>query len=325
MSAATVVTADVAFFAGDRGNARIDRARARQLLRCDEEELDRQIAAGLPQWTEHGEAVLGYSDVMNAGLYRGHPLSIPRLAERYLVRFADQPVEAWVREERWALTLSDICPEGCSWEAAPSPPDADAGRWHRDEVAGSPGWTLEATVRGTLAEVADPRLRDLYRRTLDQLRDGTLRYQYLPEQLRAAPDAARELGVCDCMTTACSLAQACTEMGVRSRLRLGYLLGMMPIEHAWLEVLDGGEYKPLDPVLAALVIRSGAEHAQDRIGDFCLGSLPSCVLRWPAGSRSPLVPATCVHAAATRSATARPLTTAAAPKEVVQASHKEFR
>jgi hypothetical protein len=323
VSAAPAATADVTFFAGDWGDARIDRARAKQLLCCDEEELDRHLAGGLPQWTEDAEAVLGYSDVMNAGLYRGSALSIPRLAERYLVRFADQPVEAWAQEERWALTLTEVCPEGCSWEAAPSPPEAATGSWRRDEAAPSPGWTLETTVRGTIAEVADPRLRDLYGRTLEQLRDGSLRYQYLPPRLRTAPDAARELGLCDCTTTARSLARACEQVGIPSRLRLGYLLGMMPIEHAWVEALDGGEYKPLDPILAMLVIRSGAEDARDRIGDFCLGSLPSCVLRWPVDSRSPLVPPGCAHAAATRSATARPLVKTAARGEVA-ASHKEF-
>lgn len=302
---------DVTFFAGEGGDERIDRERACQLLQCGEEGLDRHIATGLPQWVEDGRQVLGFCDVMNAGLYSGSGRSVAEIAERYIARFGERRPEWWVEERRWLLTLSRSCSQGCEAGPVPGAPGEDdrtsimRGWSYGDTADGSRGWTLEAALAGSEDQLESAPLRSLYDRILTEFRDGTIRYQYVPPGMRNDSQAARGFGVADCMTTALTLRGACEEMAVPSRLRFGYLLGIIPIEHAWLEVIDDGVYKPLDPVLALLVERSTPDDNGAQIADFCRGSTPNCLLPWPCDSTSPLLAPACEHPGADWRLTAR--------------------
>lgn len=313
----------VRFFAGQYGDALIDRAQARSLLQATPDQLECHIGAGLPCLTYPDGDALGYCDVMNLGLYSQSRRSIAEIAERYIARFGEQDAERWADERMWQLTISRSCPAGCDRGTTPSSPEqggraAWVGEWRFDTlVDGSGAWALEVSLSGACSEVRSSRLRTLYHRLLGELLEGAIRYQYLPGQLRSDAAQARRLGVADCMTTARTLQAACEEAAIPSRIRLGYLLGIMPVEHAWLEAQDEGAFKPLDPVLAALVARSAQRDCAEEIAAFCLGSTPNWLLPWPSDAHSPLHEAGCEHQGAQWRMMAAPIRRAPRASEAV--------
>jgi hypothetical protein len=302
---------DPTFFAGQWGDPQIDRERACRLLQCTAEGLEELVARGLPRQGQGERERFGYCDVMNAGLYSGSGRSVAEIAERYIARTGEAGAEAWREPRHWCLTLQWTCDGDCRRGPEPTLPEPGGrvlrteGWTYGDRGDGADGWLLDVDLAGTEEAVAAETLRGIYERHLGEMRGGTLRYQYLPPGLRGDAAAARRLGVVDCATTALMLQEACVAVGIPNRVRLGYLLGIVSIEHAWLEALDEGVWKPLDPVLAALVERSAAADVGEGPAEFCLGSAPNSLLPWPSGAASPLQPPGCEHPGAAYQLAAR--------------------
>lgn len=299
----------VVFLAGQFGDELVDRSRAMSLLRCDDQALDRLIADGLPSLTHDGSPRFGYCDVMNAGLYHGSRFTVAAIAERYLVQFCRQDVRTWAAPRRWSLSVQVTCPQGCRADDRGRLPVPDTGclldpadSWAADGDGPAARWRLQVRSIGRPGSVTSPIVRDIYRGALDDLETHQVRYQYLPRALRRDAAAARSMGVGDCLSVAMSLHDACTEVGVPSRLRRGYLLGLMPIEHIWLDAQDDdGAFKPLDPVLAALAKRSAAAGEAD---EFFIGSTPATLVPWPGHHARPIFTAGCEHSGVRTSVTA---------------------
>ena len=303
-------TSCATFFAGGWGDRPVTRARACQLLRCGEEELDRLRARGLPCWQHSRSQRYGYCDVMNAGLYSDSGRTLAELAARHIARALDPARKHSEVPWTWQLSLTSQCPHGCTVGATPSAPQSSdrvavLADWHIErDTATSVAWGATVAVHPCSSTVLDERVRSRYAQVLEEFDAGVVSYQYLPQALRRDPCAARALGVADCMTTALTLRSWCEQLKVPSRIRTGYILGLVCVEHVWLEVLDDDCFKPLDPVLTLLVRRSRND---DRAvaADFYLGSLPSCVLPWPVSAEPPLHAARCDHPDATSSLIAR--------------------
>jgi hypothetical protein len=137
----------------------------------------------------------------------------------------------------------------------------------------------------------------LFDEVVAALAGGVPRFQWLPSGLRRDPDAAWRHGVADCVACALRLERELARLGFEARTALGHVLGLVPSEHAWVEVRDAdGAWKALDPVLAAL---GGREPGTDpEFAAFCLGSVCNRLLPWDRTAAEPLAVHACAAPAA---------------------------
>ncbi|EST34211.1 acyl carrier protein [Streptomyces roseochromogenus] len=270
----------------------VDRPTALALMRTDDRTLDTLMRHGLrhgdgpdgPRFDEH--------DLYNLAMYCGSGRSVPEVAVRYNVRLARGSVESWTRPEVWRIRHFATCPDHgrCDqrWELAPVRPEGFGGELlevtHdllRDgpvpsgEVAGRPAFMmLDCTVRtaGKRMELRSPVLRSAYRDALEELRSGKIRFQSVPAALRVDASKARALGVGNCVSTSMHLAQTLAHAGFQVRTRKGYFVAVGAEDHGWMEVLEDGEWKALDPALALLAEWDLGAERSAAFTEFCAGS-----------------------------------------------------
>lgn len=267
------------------GDVLVDVAAVRKLLRCDETGIAALLAAGLPGFGVGGES-FRRSDVLNVGLHSGSGCTIPEIAEAHRVRFAAGPRESWIESRAWDVAFDLRCARECgegSWLLRRPSPERFGGSvkdWPATPVRSSSPLRLGASVvvKGAEGTVESEHARRLFAELVDDLAHQRIRYQYLPPGLRRDPEMAAANGVLDCMAASLLLERRCRDLGLRSRTRKGLLLGAAAVEHVWFELpgADGG-WVPLDPVLAALVSRSGGG---EEFVKFACGSVTNRVLPW---------------------------------------------
>lgn len=270
--------------------AELDAARARRLLGCTDEVLADLTAAGLSCRDPDGTARFDYVDLMNLGLLSGTGCSLPELSERQCMRIAAGPPQAWLPERTWRLRLEARC--GVD-ESCPAPIDvhrpagvaSDCRNW-QVTTTGS-GVTVDATVTttGAAGSVHTSAVRDMFTELVGGLTSGGYTYAWLPRQLGLDVDSALANRTLDCVATSLLLDRWCRQAGVPVRTRTGFLIGMVGVEHAWLEVHEDGRWLPVDPLLAYLASRHPTSHPA--FAEFCLGSRSNRVLGWdrPAGAQ----------------------------------------
>lgn len=302
-------------------------AEARATLGCTEDVLAGLIEHGLPvAEVAAGEPRLDQHDVINVGLYSGTGRSMPELAQRALLRFAAGDPAGWAAPGRWSIAVE----HRCAAAGAPGPEHAgpwtlaepDPGRWggvieawearegvrlpaqHGGPALPSPD---HATVTGRVflvgrtARVSARAVADAFHALVHGIRRGSPRFQWLPAALRADPDAGARLGVIDCGSGSLLLARELRRLGFQAHAREGHVLGLVPTQHAWVEVLDGdGAWKALDPIFCAIAGR--VPSSRPEFEEFCLGSFGSWVLPWAVEVGAPIAVHHCGRAA-TASAT----------------------
>ncbi|MER6627352.1 transglutaminase domain-containing protein [Streptomyces sp. NPDC000987] len=274
--------------------ATLDVTEAAKQLGASAETVHALIDAGLPAEEGSGGPRLDYHDVANLGLAAGLGRSLGELAEGRMLRMAAGEPEGWVKERTWRLRLTAPCDaDGCPGErpTAPEPELLDGTLLDFADA----GDHIVATVvtRGLPDAPRTAAVRAVYDDLLAELDDGTYQFGWLPHRLRALPATAAAHGMVDCRVAAWIMERRAREAGLAARVRVGFVLGLVGVEHAWTEVLEGDRWLPLDPVLAFLARRHRTSNPA--FTDFCRGSVHNRLLAWPAAADRPLVAHDCAH------------------------------
>jgi hypothetical protein len=301
----------------DRRERLLTPAEARATLGCGDDVLDALLDAGLPvAAVEDGEPRLDLHDVINVGLYSGSATSMPELAQRALLRFAVGDPATWTGHVTWSVAIEHHCPWGGG--AAGHTGDWSLARPDVERWGGTvPEWSCQPHERlplapgqpgrpsadhasaigrvrlpGRVASVRAAVVVERFREIVDGLRRHAPRFQWLSAPLRADPDAAARLGVADCGTTSVLLARELRGLGYAAHAREGHVLGLVPTQHAWVEVVDeDGVWKALDPVFAAIADR--VPRTRPEFDAFCLGSFSNRVLPWDVAVGQPIATHRC--------------------------------
>jgi hypothetical protein len=266
----------------------VNRADARQTLRCDDATLDRLIDRGLPCAGEPGDERFDAFDLFNLALDSRSGRSMPEMAFGFALRWMSGSAERWFEPRHWTVNVGIGCGRtgGCgadaSWSIARPRPDLFGGRVEhlraepagslaRNELAWSGGDGLalscEVHTRGQRMKLRDPRLREL---VTDFMHAGH-RWIRMPEGLQRQDALVLSHGVSNCISASLHLERELAREGFEVRTRRGWMLGMLDIEHAWIEVRDDdGEIKAVDPIFALLARHAPASNPE--LADVVLGS-----------------------------------------------------
>ncbi|WP_055589239.1 hypothetical protein [Peterkaempfera griseoplana] len=266
-----------------------DRAAALATLRCPEGVLDRLVAAGLPVGSVAGEQRFDWFDLFNLALAAGSGQSLPEVALRYSLRWMHGGAAAWTGDAEWSFCFVQECarPGGCGadpvWEHALPVPEAAGGALLTLD-ARPPGATvddavlrstgpgparIEGQVRttGRSLELVSPRLRGI----VADFMARDYRWLRIPEPLQADHPRLFAAGVAPCISASLFLEGEFRAAGYRVRTRRGWILGLLDLEHAWVEVEDDdGEVKQIDPVFARLTRYAAEPHPA--LAAACMGS-----------------------------------------------------
>lgn len=240
-----------------------DHAAAAQLLNCSPEILDQLVDSGLPSTDGRFDS----RDLYNLGLHSGAGTTGPEQAFGYTLRWLRAPTETLLTARASTFELGARCGlrESCvgspySVVARPLAKqyDGDVGDL---ELTGSM-LVVESTVvsarsavaiattletRGRLTPLRAPALRAI----MTDFLDAGLRWVKLPEPLQSDRDLLAQHGIATCASAGLHLADACERAGYPATTRIGWVIGMLDLVHAWVEVVDDdGEIKVLDPIFA---------------------------------------------------------------------------
>ncbi|WP_291417175.1 hypothetical protein [Actinophytocola sp.] len=240
-----------------------DHAAAAQLLNCSPRTLDQLVHNGLPSTDGRFDS----RDLYNLGLHSGAGTTGPEQAFGYTLRWLRAPTGTLIAPRSSTFELGARCgvPGGCAGSpysvvARPLAKlyDGDVGDL---ELTGSM-LVVESTVvsaqsevaiattletRGRLAPLRAPALHAVMRDFLD----AGLRWVKLPTALQSDRDLLAQHGIATCASAGLHLADACERAGYPAATRIGWVIGMLDLVHAWVEVVDDdGETKVLDPIFA---------------------------------------------------------------------------
>jgi hypothetical protein len=268
-----------------------DTKAAASLLNSTPEDVERLAGAGLPHRTgPDGGPLFDFVDVMNMGRFSRSRKTVPEALSEYLMRFACEPAESWLRPKDWLISVRvppgaprykfrvpDLAADGVEALHAPKL------RWP------APGQEFETEshqvavrVSGVRDEIRDSRIRDVQQELLEALHAGKVTYQVVVEPLRLDHQRAWSMGVTDCMVISRMFVDRVRELGIPARAHRGYLLGLVSSEHAWSEVYEDGRWKTVDVGFAFMpsgltdLRVNAAEFVEASFGSRCNHVLP-CV------------------------------------------------
>ncbi|MCD0453481.1 hypothetical protein LO762_30495 [Actinocorallia sp. API 0066] len=253
----------------------VGRGEALDLLRCGDALLDDLVAHGLPC---SPDGRFDRYDLFNLALYSGSGRSAPETGIRFALRWMGREPDTWFTDKSWTISVELACPRagGCGadpwWKAARPLPEAFGGTVHTllpDDPGtadlDTPGFTARLTARGERRELRSPVLREICAEY------DAARWVRLPVELQARPELVLPHGIAPCISVSLDLAAKCRAAGYRARTRRGWILGMLDLAHAWLEVVDDdGLTKVVDPVFGLLSAHADAPHPSFRAA--CSGS-----------------------------------------------------
>jgi hypothetical protein len=214
-----------------------DRATATQILGCADETLDSLVHNGLTV----RDGLFDSRDLFNLGLHSGTGKTVPEQAFAFSLRWMRGTTDMLLvpRTSRFSLTLSCDCAT-----ATFAVPRCDPS----DLV--TTGTTLTATIRtaGSLTPLRSPALRSL----VTEFTELGVRWTKLPDALQEDEDLVTTHRVATCESASRYLARRCEEAGLPAVTRIGWVIGMLDLVHAWVEVTDDdGETKIVDPIFAS--------------------------------------------------------------------------
>jgi hypothetical protein len=218
-----------------------DRTAAKQTLGCTDDTLDLLVHNGLTTSDDRYDS----RDLFNLGLHSGTGKTVPEQAFAFTLRWMRASTEDLLasRTSRFDLKLSCDC-ETATFAA----PRCDLYGGEVREV-GTTDTSRTATIRteGKLAPLVSPTLRDLVR----EFAALGIRWVKLPDALRDNESLLTEHRVATCESASRYLARRCEETGLKATTRIGWVIGMLDLVHAWVEVTDDdGETKIVDPVFS---------------------------------------------------------------------------
>jgi hypothetical protein len=216
-----------------------DRTAAKQILGCTDDTLDILVHNGLTADDDRYDS----RDLFNLGLHSGSGRTVPEQAFAFTLRWMRAKTEDLLapRTSRLSLTLS------CDCETATlATPRCDLyGGEVRDTVTTDTSRAATIRTEGSLAPLRSPELRDLVR----EFAALGIRWVKLPDALRDNEELLTEHRVATCESASRYLASRCQETGLTATTRIGWVIGMLDLVHAWVEVTDDdGATTIVDPV-----------------------------------------------------------------------------
>ena len=238
---------------------------AQDELRLPPDELLSLADMGLPHATaDDGSPLFDYTDLTNVALERGGGHTVPELARRFLMRFAESPPDTWFESREWLVSVRPpkLARRLEPREMAVAMPDGEAPGVELLEIdvpttARAPAYTARVRLWGESDEPSAA-VCAAYDEVAEPLLAGSVRYQNVAEPLRHDPERAWATGVADCFVVSRVLARRLRALGREARVRKGFLLGLLGSDHAWCEVHEDGRWKWLDPAFAYLASRVDA-------------------------------------------------------------------
>jgi hypothetical protein len=276
----------------------VPRATAPQVLGCDDSTLGELVRRGLPCSGPSGDELFDANDLFNLALYSGSGRSVPERALRYAIRWMAESPERLTATRRWTFSMTLSCARdgGCGAdpriEAALPMPELFGGRLEESPFAGEASvehpaseLTIAATVetRGEQRTLRSARLRGV----VDEVLGSGLRWVKVPASMHARPDLLLPHGVATCTALSLHLAERCQAAGFEARTRRGWMLGMLDLVHAWVEVVDeDDEVKVVDPIFVLLA--ELAPNAHPELLELCRGSVTNRLLPTARSAGEPL-------------------------------------
>jgi hypothetical protein len=233
-----------------------DRATAAQLLGCDEPALDALVRNGLTVREDRFDS----RDLFNLALHSGTGRTVPEQAFAYSLRWMRGSADALLapRTLSFALTTNCACADV---ELAVPRPDLYGGAV-TDEVVTPTTVTATLRTEGRAVPLRSPVLRGL----VEEFAGLGVRWVKLPEALSADESLVSTHRVATCESASRWLARRCRDAGYAASTRIGWVVGMLDLVHAWVEVTDDdGDTKVVDPVFA--LFAAGVPDANPLLSD----------------------------------------------------------
>ncbi|GAA1900304.1 transglutaminase domain-containing protein [Actinomadura bangladeshensis] len=250
------------------------RAEAAAMLACDDRTLSDLIRHGLPATGDRGRERLDSRDIFNLALYSGSGRTGIERGVAAALGWTRSSCEDLMapRMSRFELRVACGAPDGCAPGARNTLARPRTGayggkvrqvRAHpagaaRNVPAGTsatarasgPALTLSAVLRtvGDCPVLRSPALRAILR----EFMGAELRWLRLPEAMRN-DESLIPRGFASCGSASRYIARLCREEGIPATTRIGWLVGLPDLVHAWVEVEDeDGATKVIDPTFVLL-------------------------------------------------------------------------
>ncbi|WP_396451803.1 transglutaminase domain-containing protein [Actinomadura sp.] len=250
------------------------RADAASMLACDQDALSALIRHGLPATGGRGRERFDSRDLFNLALYSGSGRTAVERGVASALRWTRSSCEDLIapRMSRFELRVACGAPEGCGPGARNTLARPRTGAYGgkvrqvralpagaaRDVPAGpaatargsGPALTLSAVLRtvGDCPVLRSPALRAILREFVG----AELRWLRLPEAMRN-DESLIPRGFASCGSASRYIARLCREEGIPATTRIGWLVGLPDLVHAWVEVVDDdGVTKVIDPTFVLL-------------------------------------------------------------------------
>ncbi|TDD82757.1 hypothetical protein [Actinomadura rubrisoli] len=260
-----------------------DRRSAAAMLACDPSTLSALVRYGLPCTGEPGRERFDSRDLFNLALYSGTGRTAVERNVAAALAWTRASCEELIapRVSSFELRVDCADPDGCRPDArnalarprkgayggtvrnVRARPAAGGNRSVRARSAGArqgaaatarssgPALALSAVLR-TVGDCPVLRSRGL-RAVLREFMGAELRWLRLPEALRDDADRLVPRGFAGCGAASRYLERLCREEGIPATTRIGWVVGLPDLVHAWLEVEDeDGVTKVIDPSFALL-------------------------------------------------------------------------
>lgn len=213
------------------------RAEAARILDCTEEALDAFVQNGLTVSDDRFDS----RDLFNLGLHSGTGRTLPELAFAYALRWMRSTTEELTERRTSRFSLSLTCDCAGALFAPPRCPRVD------DLVIDARSLTATLGTEGELLPLRSPELIAIVR----EFAGLGLRWVKLPDALRQDENLVDSHRVASCESASRYLVRRFAEAGLSARTRIGWVIGMLDLIHAWVEVVDtDGVVKVIDPVFA---------------------------------------------------------------------------
>jgi hypothetical protein len=222
-----------------------DRVTATTMLGCDDRTLDSLVHSGLTVRDGRFDG----RDLFNVGLHSGTGRTAPEQAFAFSLRWMRGTADALLAPRTLRFTLTANC--ACANVSLAVPrPDLYGGAVdpvpETDVVSAS---QVAATLRteGRAVPLRSPVLRGL----VEEFAALGVRWVKLPDALRDDESLVTTHRVATCESASRYLAARCRAAGYAATTRIGWVLGMLDLVHAWVEVTDDdGETKLVDPIFS---------------------------------------------------------------------------
>jgi hypothetical protein len=287
----------------------VDRTQALEILRCGPAVFEELLASGLPHGEGQSGVVFDRHDLINLALHSGSGLSMPERAVRYALRWMREDPTQWATPLEWTFHIElscvrgEECGGGSSFAHTRLLPEINGGairEWTSDRpvrideqditMSGPGPVQLSGRLRteGRLMRLRSPQLRAI---TKDFI-DVGYRWAQLPKAVQADYTTVMAYGVAPCFAASLFLENEYRAAGYQAISRSGWILGMLDLVHAWVEVVDDdGVTKSVDVIFDPL--SRHAEDAHPELPQAALGSRVNRILQTAAAADVPHTGHTC--------------------------------